>query len=113
MTNDANRLNRAFWNERVAIHVGSRFFDVEGFKAGGNSLAPDEVRDLGDVRGRRLAHLQCHFGLDTRDADEFAARMSDVCGRISDEFYHMVSDGTEHQKGRDSRPCRRGCRACW
>lgn len=65
MTDDANKLNRLYWDERVPIHVGSRFYDVDGFKAGRISLGPDEVRDLGDVRGKRLAHLQCHFGLDT------------------------------------------------
>ncbi|MGE0667555.1 MAG: class I SAM-dependent methyltransferase [Sphingomonadales bacterium] len=65
MTDDASRLNRAFWDERVPIHVASRFYDLDGFKAGRITLGPDEVRDLGDVRGKRLAHLQCHFGLDT------------------------------------------------
>lgn len=65
MSNDAKNLNRQFWDERVAIHVGSGFYDVEGFKAGRISLGPDEVRDLGDVRAKRLVHLQCHFGLDT------------------------------------------------
>ena len=24
-----------------------------------------EVEEVGDVRGKRLLHLQCHFGLDT------------------------------------------------
>lgn len=76
MTNDAHRLNRAFWDERVPIHVGSGFHDVEGFKAGGISLGPDEVRDLGDVRGRRLAHLQCHFGLDSLSWARLGAEVS-------------------------------------
>lgn len=58
--------NRANWNARVPIHVGSEFYDVDGFKANGRSvLRPFEVAEVGDVSGRRLAHLQCHFGLDT------------------------------------------------
>lgn len=65
MTDDARDLNRRYWDERVSIHVASRFYDVDGFKAGRISLGADEIRDLGDVRGKRLAHLQCHFGLDT------------------------------------------------
>ncbi len=65
MSNDAKNLNRRFWDERVPIHVSSGFYDVEGFRAGRISLGPDEVRDLGDVLGKRLVHLQCHLGLDT------------------------------------------------
>jgi SAM-dependent methyltransferase len=58
-------VNRAWWDERVPIHVGSAFYDVEGFRAGGSSLRPFEVEEVGDVAGKRLVHLQCHFGLDT------------------------------------------------
>lgn len=57
--------NRAFWDERVPIHVGSGFYDVEGFKAGANTLRPFEIEEMGPVEGKRLAHLQCHFGLDS------------------------------------------------
>jgi SAM-dependent methyltransferase len=38
---------------------------VEGFKAGTSSLRALEVEELGDVAGKSLLHLQCHFGLDT------------------------------------------------
>jgi SAM-dependent methyltransferase len=58
-------VNRAWWDERVPIHVGSAFYDVDGFRAGGSSLRPFEVEEVGDVIGKRLVHLQCHFGLDT------------------------------------------------
>jgi SAM-dependent methyltransferase len=57
--------NRASWDERVPIHVAADFYDVAGFKAGRDSLAPFEPEEVGDVRGRDLVHLQCHFGLDT------------------------------------------------
>ncbi|MET7328006.1 class I SAM-dependent methyltransferase [Nonomuraea sp. NPDC005650] len=58
-------VNRANWNGRVPIHVASDFYDVEGFKAGRISLKGFERDEVGDVTGRRLLHLQCHFGLDT------------------------------------------------
>jgi SAM-dependent methyltransferase len=58
-------LNRTWWDERVPIHVGSAFYDVEGFRAGGSTLRAFELEEVGDVRGKRLAHLQCHFGLDS------------------------------------------------
>jgi SAM-dependent methyltransferase len=55
------------WDERVPIHVASKFYDVAGFKAGRPQVQPFEVDELGALGGLRLAHLQCHFGLDTLD----------------------------------------------
>jgi SAM-dependent methyltransferase len=60
-------LNRRMWDERVPIHVASHFYDVTGFKAGHPQVQPFEVDELGALGGQRLAHLQCHFGLDTLD----------------------------------------------
>ena len=60
-------LNRLSWDERVPIHVQSRFYDVEGFKSGDASVQPFEIEELGALGGQRLAHLQCHFGMDTLD----------------------------------------------
>ncbi len=59
--------NRASWDARTPIHVASQFYDVEGFVAGRKVLHDFEVEELGHVglTGRRLLHLQCHFGLDT------------------------------------------------
>lgn len=60
------RTNRQNWNERVPIHARSRMYDVAGFRAGTSSLHSIEEQELGnDVPGKRLLHLQCHFGLDT------------------------------------------------
>lgn len=53
------------WDERVPIHVESAFYDVPGFVSGISHLRDFEREELGDVRGRSLVHLQCHFGLDT------------------------------------------------
>ncbi|MEU5992576.1 class I SAM-dependent methyltransferase [Spirillospora sp. NPDC047418] len=58
-------VNKALWDERVPIHVASDFYDVAGFKAGGQTLRDFELAEVGDVTGLRLVHLQCHFGLDT------------------------------------------------
>lgn len=59
------RVNRARWDELVPIHLRSRFYDLETFKAGRCSLRPLELEAFGDVRGKSLLHLQCHFGQDT------------------------------------------------
>lgn len=58
-------LNRAHWDERVPIHLDGGFYDVAGFRSRRDVLRAFEVAEVGDVTGRRLVHLQCHFGLDT------------------------------------------------
>ncbi len=57
--------NRDLWEKMTAVNVRSRMYDVEGFKAGRSSLKSLELNELGNVRGKSLLHLQCHFGLDT------------------------------------------------
>lgn len=57
--------NKKLWNKRVSIHVKSDFYDVASFKAGKTSLNDIELKALGNVKGKSLLHLQCHFGLDT------------------------------------------------
>ncbi len=64
---ESNRMedNRRFWEEVVKIHSESEFYDLEGFKSGKSSLLSVETEELGEVSGRSLLHLQCHFGMDT------------------------------------------------
>jgi SAM-dependent methyltransferase len=62
---DGARLNRAWWDERVPIHLASGYYDLDGFFAKPDVLRAVEVAEVGDVSGRRLLHLQCHIGLDT------------------------------------------------
>ncbi|MET8704687.1 class I SAM-dependent methyltransferase [Kitasatospora sp. NPDC004723] len=57
--------NRANWDWRVPVHVASEFYDVPGFVAGKEVLRDFELAEVGDVSGKSLLHLQCHFGQDT------------------------------------------------
>ena len=57
--------NHAMWEERVAIHERSAFYDVDSFRAGRRTVQPFEVEEVGPVDGLRLCHLQCHFGMDS------------------------------------------------
>ncbi len=60
---EANRLN---WNERVDVHQeATDHYDIEAFKKGACTLKEPELAAFGDVKGKTLLHLQCHFGLDT------------------------------------------------
>jgi len=68
--------NRALWDEWTAIHETSSFYDLEGFKAGGVRLRPYEVEEVGDVAGKDLLHLQCHFGIDTISWARLGARVT-------------------------------------
>ena len=58
-----NNLN--LWNELTLINKNSRFYDIEGFRKGKSTLKSIELEEIGDVTGKTLLHLQCHFGLDT------------------------------------------------
>ncbi|MER7706726.1 methyltransferase [Kitasatospora sp. NPDC097605] len=57
--------NRANWDGRVPVHVASDFYDVPGFVEGKESLRDFELAEVGEVSGKSLLHLQCHFGQDT------------------------------------------------
>lgn len=62
---DWRALNRANWDERVAIHLKSPGYDLGPLRAGRGELNAIEERELGPVDGQRVLHLQCHFGADT------------------------------------------------
>ncbi|MBI1225557.1 MAG: methyltransferase domain-containing protein [Bacteroidetes bacterium] len=57
--------NRKIWNDRVETHLKSDFYDHTSFMAGKSSLTEIEANALGDVNGKTLLHLQCHFGQDS------------------------------------------------
>ncbi len=59
--------NKARWNELAIAHSSrpAELYDVGAFKAGKSSLDPIVLGEVGDVGGKRLLHLMCHFGLDT------------------------------------------------
>lgn len=71
-------INQQRWDEMVGVHAKSAFYDVASFKAGRNSLAPLEREELGDVAGKALLHLQCHFGMDTLSWARLGAKVTGV-----------------------------------
>jgi SAM-dependent methyltransferase len=75
---DYFEMNRVGWDRRAQAHVESTFYDVEGFLAGNTSLREIELLELGEVKGRSLLHLQCHFGLDTLSWTRLGARCTGV-----------------------------------
>jgi SAM-dependent methyltransferase len=75
--------NRNSWNKKVAVHAASDFYNLEGFKQGAESLKAYEIAALGDVKGKSLLHLQCHFGQDTLSWTRRGAKCTGI--DISDE----------------------------
>lgn len=72
------RINRKAWDKRTKTHVASKFYDVDGFINGENSLKEIELTELTDVKNKSLLHLQCHFGLDTLSWARLGAQVTGI-----------------------------------
>jgi SAM-dependent methyltransferase len=71
------RANRANWDERVGVHMAPGGYDIASLRAGNARLDAIEEAELGSVAGKRVLHLQCHFG---RDSLILAQRGAEVTG---------------------------------
>jgi SAM-dependent methyltransferase len=59
--------NRTLWDAWTAVNTTSAFYDVRRFRDDPHDvrIEPWERAEVGDVGGKTLLHVQCHFGLDT------------------------------------------------
>lgn len=57
--------NKEVWNQRTTVHKTSDFYNVAAFKNGESALTSIETHELGEVSGKTMLHLQCHFGMDS------------------------------------------------
>ena len=98
--------NKQSWNKRTAVHKDSSFYDLDSFKKGKSSLNKIELQELGDVSGKSLLHLQCHFGMDTMSwarlgADCVGVDLSevDVCagGEAQPDIVGAADHAIEHK----------------
>ena len=85
---DYFQVNKDTWNKKVAIHAKSDMYDMEAFKAGKSTLMRYELEALGEVNGKSLLHLQCHFGQDTLSWSRLGAKCTAV--DISDEAIKLA-----------------------
>ncbi len=76
-------INRKLWNARTAIHFDSDFYGVNDFIKGSSSLQSIELERLGNIEGKRVLHLQCHFGQDSISLSRMGAKVTAV--DLSDE----------------------------
>jgi SAM-dependent methyltransferase len=73
------QINRANWDERAAAHAASSYYELSEFVENPSFLSRvirfDRPR-LGDIRGVRGVHLQCHIGTDTISLARLGAEMT-------------------------------------
>ena len=73
---DYRDINRQAWDVRTLQHLDSDFYDVKGWLEGKSSLCEIELALLGDLKGKSLLHLQCHFGQDTLSLARMGAQVT-------------------------------------
>ena len=71
-------INKQSWNNRTESHVNSEFYDMKGFLSGQNSLNEIELLLLGNIKGKSILHLQCHFGQDSISLSRLGAEVTGV-----------------------------------
>lgn len=71
-------INKNAWNLKTEIHIESDFYENEAFLNGKSSLKEIELNLLGDIKGKSILHLQCHFGQDTISLSQMGAKVTGV-----------------------------------
>lgn len=62
---DLKNINKELWDHWASLHPSSKFYDNSGFIKHQMSLNPIELDIMPDLEGKRVMHIQCHFGQDT------------------------------------------------
>lgn len=70
--------NKELWNKRTVVHKDSSFYDLPSFLNGKSSLNEIERRELGNIQGKTVLHLQCHFGMDSLSMARLGAKVTGV-----------------------------------
>ncbi len=71
-------INRKAWNNRTDTHLNSEFYNQKGFLNGDTSLNEIELNLLGNIKGKSILHLQCHFGQDTISLERLGATVTGI-----------------------------------
>ncbi|MCB0653913.1 MAG: class I SAM-dependent methyltransferase [Saprospiraceae bacterium] len=92
--------NKDSWNKRTEVHLESEFYNNKAFLEGANPLDDIVLNILGDIKGKTVLHLQCHFGQDTLQMARMGAKTTGV--DLSDKAIEAARKFNE-QLGLDSR----------
>lgn len=71
-------INKASWNKKTAFHIQSEFYDMPAFLNGKSTLNEIELGLLGDIKGKSILHLQCHFGQDSISLARMGANVTGI-----------------------------------
>lgn len=91
--NKDHEINRKGWNRRTDAHLKHHEYKTKEFLAGNVILHPLERKEIGNIYGKNLLHLQCHFGLDTLSLARLGANVTGV--DISDRSIEEASKLSE------------------
>ncbi len=87
---DYKTVNKDLWNKWAKLHVDSKFYNMEAFREGRTSLQSIELALLKNIKGKRVLHLQCHFGQDSLSMTRLGAKVTGV--DISDEAVFIAQN---------------------
>lgn len=93
-------INRQSWNNRIDSHLKSEFYDLDGFLNGKTSLNEIELNLLGDLKGKTILHLQCHFGQDSISLSRLGADVTgvDLSDKAIDSAKQIAKDTNSNAK---------------
>lgn len=93
-------INRQSWNNRTDTHIQSEFYDQAGFLKGKNSLNDIELNLLGNIKGKSILHIQCHFGQDTISLGRLGADVTgvDLSDKAIDRAKQIAKDTNSNAK---------------
>ncbi|WP_267402864.1 MULTISPECIES: class I SAM-dependent methyltransferase [unclassified Chryseobacterium] len=83
-------INKNSWNAKVEPHLKSDFYFVDEFLKGRTSLNSIELELLGDIKGKTVLHLQCHFGQDSISLSRMGAKVTGI--DLSDKAIETAKD---------------------
>jgi len=72
------KTNQELWDAKTPVHLDSEMYDMKAFLAGKNTLDKIELEGVGDVKGKSILHLQCHFGQDSMCWQRLGAQVTGV-----------------------------------
>jgi SAM-dependent methyltransferase len=93
--NEFEAANQKMWDELAPVHFKS--YGLERLRAGQTLLDEIQMRELGDVKGKTLLHLQCHIGSDTLSwakegaivtGIDFSPKSIELAKRLADELHY-------------------------
>lgn len=84
------KINKKWWNNITSVHSRSSLYNLKKFKKGATSLQKIEISELGNIKGKSVLHLLCHFGMDSLSLAKMGAKVTGV--DLSDKSINLAQD---------------------